>query len=242
VTLIERGENAVDVPPSIDLESEEDDALRLWAPDPLDPSLITYHTTPDTEIGDRAERFVYETYREHGYCEESPRCWVEEVEPWRWKGTLHVICDGDEVLGVLRTIVGRYEDLPVSQFEQTAPLRDGLLLDGGSLAVKSDYRGVGLATELYRNWIEVGIREGVEGFCLLMDDGYVDVLHTLYAVPTHPFAKRRHYMGGDIQPLVVWMDEMLDALARKRPNLYKLAISGFTPEEIAQHDLPILLD
>ncbi|WP_255626086.1 GNAT family N-acetyltransferase [Dermatobacter hominis] len=240
MTLTDRGGDAVDVQPSVDLE--QSDTLRLWVPDPLDPSLTTYHTTPDTEIGDRAERFVYDTYREHGYCEESPRGWVEEVEPWRSRGTLHVICDGDEVLGVLRTIVGRFEDLPVSQFEQTEALRDGLLLDGGSLAVKSDYRGVGLATELYRNWLEVGIRAGVEGFCMLMDDGYVDVMHTLYALPTHAFAARREYMGGDIEPLVVYIDEMLEQMARVRPNLYKYAISGFTPEEIVKYDLPIILD
>lgn len=240
MTLDVRDGGAVDS--ELLLEPEQTDSFRLWVPDPLDDSLQTFHTTPDTVVGDRAERFVYRTYREQGYCIESDREWVEEVEPWRDRGTLHVICDGDEVLGVLRTIVGRFEDLPVSQFQQTRPLRDGLLLDGGSLAVKSDFRGVGLATELYRNWLEVGIRSGVAGFCMLMDDGYVDVMHQLYALPTHAFAARERYMGGDIEPLVVYIDEMLEQMARLRPNLYKFAISGFTPEEIAKYDLPILLD
>jgi GNAT superfamily N-acetyltransferase len=220
----------------------DDDPFRLWEPDPLDESLVIHHTTPDTEIGAAAERFVYDTYRERGYCEESPRGWVEEVDPWRDRGVLHVICDGDEVIGVLRTIVGRYEDLPVSQFRQTRPLRDGLLLDGGSLAVKPDYRGLSLATELYRHWLEVGIRSGVEGFCMLMDDGYVDVIRQVFALPTHPFAERMHYMGGDIEPLVVYINEMLDTMSKVRPNLYRFAISGFSPEEIAAYGLPIVVD
>jgi GNAT superfamily N-acetyltransferase len=221
--------------------TETSDPLRLWVPDPLDERLVSYHVTSDTELGDRAEQFVYENYREQGYCRESPRRWVEEVDQWREGSVLHVICDGDEVLGVLRTIIGTFEELPVSQFERTREMRPGNLLDGGSLVVKADYRGVGLATELYRHWIEVGIRNRVEGFCLLMDDGLVDVLHQFYALPTHAFAERRHYMGGDIEPLVVWLDEMLEQLSLLRPNLYKLAISGFTPEELVEFDLPIVL-
>jgi GNAT superfamily N-acetyltransferase len=240
VALTDRENEGVDVTTATATETE--DQFRLWLPDPLDPGLVCHHVAPDTQLGDRAERFVYETYRDHGYCRESPRQWVEEVEPWRARSTLHVVCDGDELLGVLRTIVGEIDELPVSQFKRTAPMRDGLLLDGGSLAVKPDFRGVGLATELYRHWIEVGIRRRVEGFCLLMDDGYIEVMHALYALPTHPFAERQRYMGGDIQPLVVWMDEMLESLARSRPLLYKYAVSGFTPQEIVEFDLPIILD
>lgn len=239
MTLTDRVDDFVDAQPT---HLDDSDPFTSWAPDPLDSGLTTHHVSPYCEIGDRAERFVYETYRSKGYCEESARGWVEEVEPWRDRGVLHVICDGDEVLGVLRTIIGRYEDLPVSQFEQTVPLRDGQLLDGGSLAVKEDYRGVGLASELYRNWLDVAIREGAEGFCMLMDDGYVDVMHTFYALPTHPFAKRERYMGGDIEPVVVWIDEMLEQMARRRPNLYKYAISGFTAAEVVKYDLPIILD
>ncbi len=239
VTLTDRVDDIVKAPTTY---TDDSDPFTWWAPDPLDPGLTTHHVSPYSEIGDRAERFVYNTYRSKGYCAESAREWVEEVEPWRDRGVLHVISDGDEVLGVLRTIIGRFEDLPVSQFKQTVALRDGQLLDGGSLAVKEDYRGVGLASELYRNWLDVGIREGAEGFCMLMDDGYVDVMHTFYALPTHPFAEREHYMGGDIEPLVVWIDEMLEQMARLRPNLYRFATSGFTPEEIVKYDLPIILD
>ncbi|CAN5414553.1 hypothetical protein BH10ACT3_BH10ACT3_09320 [soil metagenome] len=221
---------------------ETPDALRLWVPDPLDERLVSYHVAPESDLGDRAERFVYDAYREQGYCRTSPRHWVEEVDPWREGSTLHVVCDGDEILGVLRTIIGTYENLPVSQFARNPGMREGVLLDGGSLAVKADYRGIGLATELYRHWLEVGIRNRVEGFLMLMDDGYVDVMHTFYALPTHSFAERKHYMGGDIEPLIVWLDEMFETMSLLRPALYKYAIANLTPAEIVEYDLPIVLD
>lgn len=234
-------ESRIDLSFSNEIEIDLRDPLRLWAPEPLDAVLRTEHVSPYSELGDRAEQFVYEQYRERGYCRKSPRSWIEETEPWRQGSTLHVICEGDEVLGVLRTIVGPFDKLPVSQFEPIDTMREGLFLDGGSLAVKADHRGIGLATELYRHWVEVGVRNHVRGFCLLMDDGLVDFLHTMFALETHPFAQRRAYMGGDIEPLVVWMPDMLHRMAVVRPELYKFATKGFTPQEIVDFDLPIIL-
>ncbi len=238
MTTIESG---VDTKIVNELEVDLRDPMRLWAPEPLSPTLETFHVSPYSELGDRAERFAYTQYRERGYCRESRRQWIEETDPWREGSTLHVICEGDEVIGVLRTIVGRFEELPVSQFEPIEVMPDGTYLDGGSLAVKADHRGIGLATELYRHWVEVGVRNRVRGFCLLMDDGLVDFLHTMFALETHPFARRRNYMGGDIEPLVVWLPDMLHRMAIVRPELYKFATKGFTPQEIVEFDLPILL-
>lgn len=219
---------------------EED--LSHWVPDQLDGSLSVHHVSPYTDLGDRAEQFVYANYRERRYCGVSSRSWIEEIQPWRDASTLHVITDATEVLGVIRTVVGEYHELPVGQFELAADLEPGTqLLDGGSLAVKFDYRGFGLATELYRQWIQFGIRQRVDGFAMMMDDGMVEIMRKFYALPTHRLAERRQYMGGDIEPLVVWMDEMLEALAKHRPALYRYAIEGFTPEEIIELDLPILL-
>jgi GNAT superfamily N-acetyltransferase len=222
------------------LEQQE---LTLWVPDPLDTGLAVHHVNPYSELGDKAEQFVYANYRERGYCAVSSRSWIEEIQPWRDGSTLHVITEGTEVLGVIRTVVGEFHELPVGQFDLVADLEPGTqLLDGGSLAVKFDYRGFGLATELYRQWIQFGIRHRVDGFAMMMDDGMVEIMRKYYALPTHTLAERRQYMGGDIEPLVVWMDEMLEALARQRPALYRYAIEGFTPEEIVEFDLPILLD
>ncbi len=223
-------------------ELTEDERLRDWVPEPLEPSLSVHHVAPESDLGDRAERFVYDTYRVSGFCAESPRGWVEETDPWREGSTLHVICDGDEVLGVLRTMVGELRDLPASQFEPSIPMRPGRLLEGGSLAVKADYRGMGIANELHRLMFHIGIEEGVEGWCMLIDGWMADFLRQVYVFPTHVFSERRQFMGGEIEPIVVWVDELLREMSARRPALYRHAIRDFTPEEIAAYDLPIVLD
>ena len=60
-----------------------DDPLYTFTPEKLDPELVSEHTTPETDIGRVAERFVYEIYRVSGFCKESERGVVEETEPWR---------------------------------------------------------------------------------------------------------------------------------------------------------------
>jgi hypothetical protein len=49
------------------------------------------------------------------------------------------------------------------------------------------------------------------------------------------------YMGGDILPIVVRMDELLVEFPTHRPFVYQVAISGFSPQEIVDFDLPIVL-
>lgn len=220
----------------------EDDGLRLWVPEPLDPQLRLEHVSPFSELGDRAEQFVYDTYRVSGFCKESPRRWVEETDPWREGSTLHVVTDQDEILGVLRTMAGTIDQLPASQFVPNIPMRTGRLLEGGSLAVKADHRGLGIANELHRLMFQIGIQEQVEGWCMLIDSWMADFLRDVYAFPTRIFSERRQFMGGHIEPIVVWVDELIHEMSTRRPKLYQHAIATLTPEEIVRFDLPIVLD
>ena len=52
-----------------------------------------------------AERFLYEIYRESGFCQESPRRMVEELDQWRAGSHFHLVHDeAKSVLGSVRTI------------------------------------------------------------------------------------------------------------------------------------------
>ncbi len=221
---------------------EQEDSLRLWTPGPLDPSLKVHHVSPYSDLGDRAEQFVYDTYRVSGFCEPSPRHWVEETEPWRDGSVLHVVADGDEVLGVIRTMVGEFGELPASQFPPNMDLRPGRMVEGGSLAVKADHRGLGIANELHRIMFCTGLSERAEGWCMLIDGWMADFMRDFYVFPTHVFSDRRQFMGGFIEPIVVWVDELLEQMVARRPKLYQHAISSLSAEEIVRLDLPIILD
>lgn len=226
---------------TIEVVVDVDDPLHTFAPDLLDENLTSHHVTPETDLGAAAEHFVYDVYRVSGFCRESPRRVVEETEPWRPGSALHVVCDGDEVLGVVRTILGTYESLPIGQFdpEQTPP--PGPLCEVASLAVKPDRRGMGVANELHRMVFEFGVRNRVNGYCFLVDEWMSQFFQDYYAFPVRRMAPVQPYMGGDVLPIVVRMDELLVDFPTHRPFVYQVATSGFSPQEIVDFDLPIVL-
>lgn len=223
------------------LTVDTDDPLYTFAPDALDEGLVSEHTTPETELGQRAEHFLYDIYRVSEFCRESPRRMVEETEPWRPGSAMHVVRDGDDVLGLVRTLLGRYEDLPIGQFQTTEPIPAGTYCEVASLAVKPDRRGMGVANELHRMTFEFGVRNHVDGFCFLVDEWMSQFFQDYYAFPIHQMAPLQDYMGGRIVPILVPMSELLVDFPTRRPFVYEVAISGFTPQEIVDFDLPIVL-
>ncbi|HMU79379.1 MAG TPA: GNAT family N-acetyltransferase [Microthrixaceae bacterium] len=218
-----------------------DDPLYTFTPEKLDPELVSEHTTPETDIGRVAERFVYEIYRVSGFCKESERGVVEETEPWRPGSALHIVRADDQVLGTVRTLLGTYQQLPIGQFEPIVTPPTGRLCEVASLAVKPDRRGMGVANELHRMTFEFGVRQQVEGFCFLVDSWMVTFFEDYYAFPVTRMAPIQDYMGGQIEPIYVPMDQLLIDFPSRRPFAYEVAISGFTPQEIVDFDLPIIL-
>ena len=219
------------------------DHERLFEPERLDPSLSVHLVRPDDELWDAAERFVYSVFRVSGFCKESPREWVEETQPWRDDSTLHVVVEDDgRVMGVCRTILGTYDELPVSQFPPQIPIRSGVLCEIGSLAVRPSQRGLGVANELHRVAFQAGIRSDAEGFCFLIDQWMFEFFRSHYGLPVRALAPPRAFMGGDVVPTAMWMPEMLEQIAVIRPRVYNWSVEGLEPELRARLDLPIVLD
>lgn len=226
---------------SSDLTVITDDPLYTFKPEPLDPELTSECTTPETSVGLAAEHFVYDVYRVSGFCRESSRRVVEETEPWRPGSALHVVRSSDQVLGTVRTLLGSYQQLPIGQFETIIDPPAGRLCEVASLAVKPDRRGMGVANELHRRTFEFGVRQRVDGFCFLVDSWMVQFFEDYYAFPVSRMAPIQEYMGGQIEPIYVPMNQLLIDFPTRRPYAYDVAISGFTPQEIVEFDLPIIL-
>jgi len=219
-----------------------DDPMRDFDPDRLDPAL-SVHTVDSTHpLWVPAENFVYRMFRVSEFCQESPRQFVEESEPWRAGSQLHVIADGSDPIGVARTIIGTYDQLPVSQFEPEIAVPDGPLCEIGSLAVQPNQRGLGVANELHRQAFWAGIHRGIEGFCFLIDSWMFDFFRSHYGLPVRALARPRQFMGGEVVPTGMWWPEMLHVLYRTRPNVYRWSVEGLEPHLFAEYDLPIVLD
>ncbi|MEX0767561.1 MAG: GNAT family N-acetyltransferase [Microthrixaceae bacterium] len=226
----------------IEKDSAEKSA-RMFEPERLDPSLSSQVVTEADPLWDRAERFVYALFRLSGFCSESPREWVEETQPWRENSRLHVITEADGlVTGVARTMIGRYQDLPVSQFSPTIEIPTGMLCEIGSLAVRPTQRGLGVANELHRTAFQYGIRQGVQGFVFLIDEWMFKFFESHYGLPVLALAPPQEFMGGVVVPTAMWLPDMMQQLVRTRPNVFKWSIEGFEPRTISELDLPILLD
>ena len=232
-----------EVGPDTQLERQSAEfAARMFDPERLDPDLTSQIVSSIDPLWDPAERFVYSLFRLSGFCAESPREWLEETQPWREKSSLHVITEpGDIVTGVARTLIGTYQDLPVSQFTPTIPIPDGPLCEIGSLAVRPTQRGLGVANELHRTAFQYGIRQGVQGFVFLIDQWMFEFFESQYGLPVVALAPPREFMGGTVVPTAMWLPEMMQQLVRTRPNVFKWSVEGFDAETIAKLDLPILL-
>ncbi len=230
-------------PPTVDLTAPPGlvaahDPRRDFEPERLETGLRLHSVDPGSALGVLAEGFVYDVYRTSEFCAESPRRHVEESEPWRAGSTLHVVTDdqaADRIVGVVRTIVGPFPTLPTAAHVDGAPGRDGRVCEIGSLAVHSSQRGLGVANELHRAAFVAGFRAGVSGFCFLVEQWMVDFFTEVYGLPVHPLGPPRHYMGGDVVPVAMWLPEMLDVIALERPAVHAWAVEDL--EETLQQRL-----
>ena len=219
------------------------DPLRNFAPERLEAGMCTRTTTPETPLGVRAEGFVYDVFRTSGFCAESPRRHVEESEPWRPGSHLHIVLDedSDEILGVVRTILGSHDQLPVSRFEATVDVPAGLLCEIGSLAVKADLRGLGVANELHRMAFLDGIRHHAAGFCFLVEQWMFDFFGAQYGLPVRALAEPEFFMGGEIVPTGMWLPEMLLVIAECRPLVYEWAVEDLEETLHIELGLPMMV-
>ncbi|MFM7064125.1 MAG: GNAT family N-acetyltransferase [Actinomycetes bacterium] len=220
-----------------------DEAAAAFRPEPCDPALsLRLVDELDLERWDEAERFIYDVFRVSEFCEESSRGWVEEIDRYRHGSTLHVISDPARPVGVVRTIPGTYDQLPIGAFPATVPLTAGPLVEIGSLAVRATLRGLGVANELHRSAVRCALLTGAEGFCMLVEPWAIDFYRDVDGVPRRQPAEARHYMGSLTVPAVAMLDEMVDNLVRTRRGVYQWFTEGLPVEVFTERGLPLVLD
>ncbi|MEZ5310957.1 MAG: GNAT family N-acetyltransferase [Microthrixaceae bacterium] len=204
---------------------------RDYSPDHCAPHQILRAVTQDeVELWDQAERLVYKIYREMGFCEPSPRNWVEDFEQYRDGSTFYVVIDDDRVVGAIRTMVGPIGELPIGKFPLHTIDPSMVVCEFGSLAVEQEFRGLGITNALHRCAGQHTFRCGAEAFALAVEPWFLEVYRDLYGIPMVLISDPVHYMGSETLAGVVFLDHMISVFIKERPNVLKWLTDGLDPE------------
>ena len=222
---------------------ETDDRPKSGRPLDLVEGLELAVLEDEDERWEKAERFVYDTYCEMGYCRPSDRFRVEELQQWNEHSRFHVVFDEDEqVVGTARHIWGNYDKLPVGQFTRTDFIDHDPISELSSLAVAPTARGLGTVVHLCRSVFVEAWQGGANSLMFLIDDWMVKLLADSYVLPIRFVGEAHFHMGGDISPTSMTFtgQEFLDT-ARRNPHYWRWMTEAFTPQQVADWGLPIVL-
>ncbi|HEU5150260.1 MAG TPA: hypothetical protein VFU19_07170 [Iamia sp.] len=212
-------------------------------PDPLPPGCRMV-TITGGDLWMEAEAFVYDSYREVGFCEPSPRRRVEELARWHDASTFHaVLAEDDSIIGTIRTITGDYDDLPIGKFTRTDFRHPNPVSELSSLTVRSDVRSTGVIERLYRaGWI-AGCRAGTSATVALIDDWLLDVFHQTYRLFFKVVGEAQPHMGGEPIPVALTHgDETYLPLLQQNPGFWAWLLEAVRPEEAEEWGLPLVLE
>lgn len=198
----------------------------------------------DPEMWHRAEAFVYGIYREIGYCDESPHDRVEELAVWDHLSEFHAVVDDDGVvIGVVRTICGRFEDLPVAQFDRTDFDDADPVCELSSLTVRTDVRSTGVIEQLYRAGWLASWRAGSTAVVALIDDWLFEVFRDTYRLPFRQIGVGRDYMGSHPLPVAMPLaGSAYEVTATQNPDFWAWTLEAVEADEVARWDLPPVPD
>jgi hypothetical protein len=172
---------------------------------------------------ERAERIEYEVFLAQQFCEPSELGRAEEYEPWRDASAFHVAVAPDGTVGgVVRTIVGPYDDLPVGKFERSVLYPADPVSEFASLAVARRWRRhAGVAEALYRDAWSGAVRHGATGLVAIGEDWLVDLLNLGYDFGFVILGSSRWYMGGNCFAIGASLRDMATRLSTDQPDFWR---------------------
>lgn len=207
--------------------------------------LLPGHRLVTITGGDRwlqVEAFVYDIYRQIGYCDESPRNRVEELARWNERSHFHAVFDdSDEVIGVVRTIFGPYAELPVGQFTRTDQRHVDPVCELSSLTVRTDVRSTGVIEHLYRaGWLEA-FTAGSRAIVALIDEWLFEVFQSTYRLPFHVIGVGEEYMGSEPMPVGMALTGVdYQVTAEENPEFWAWTLEAVTAQQAEHWHLPLL--
>lgn len=184
---------------------------------------------------DEAERLEYQSFVAEGFCGTSDSGRVGEYEPWREWSVFHVVKDNDDQLvGVVRGLVGEFRDLPVGHFVTTVEVPPNPVYEYASLAVVKEGRSLGVAEALYRSVWNHAVRCGVGGLVAIVEEWLLNLLTDHYCFGFERLGPTEWYMGGHCLPAGGQLARISCQLPDERPKLWSFLTETLSADELAQ--------
>lgn len=192
---------------------------------------------------DRAEEFVYDVYRQVGYCRSSSRKRVEELQRWSDRSVFHVVADeADVVVGTVRTVVGQYDELPIGQFRRNDIRHSDPVCELGALAVEASARSTGVIEHLYRaGWLHAA-RSKSSALVAVIEPWLLEVFTSSYGLAFKQIGEGQDYLGGYSVPTSFpLVPRSYEILAERNPDFMRWTGEAVTVEELINWGIPIVL-
>lgn len=146
------------------------------------------------------------------------------------------------VAGTIRTVMGKYLELPVGQLGGESAAPPDPVLEYASLAVPEDHRAQGVAEALYRAVFQDAVRSGSTALVAIGEQWIQEFLNGTFGLGFARLAPARWYMGGECFPMAVPLTELIDRLAAEQPSFLRYLMEDLELSEATLEDVRQSLD
>lgn len=200
------------------------------------PSGFTSLITADSEIAEAARKLEYQIFIDEGFFPATDDGRIAEYGPYESQSIFHVVISSEnEVIGVVRSLLGDYATLPVGHH---APDRwDGFptepVCEYASLAIRPDMRKhLGIAEELYRSVFALAWRSGVSGLVALVDPWLQQLLNEYYGCQFDQVGPEIDLHGFAVRPIGVALVTLEQVMPVRVPQFWAWLVEGIEQAEI----------
>lgn len=190
----------------------------------------------EADLADAGRELEYEIFVGEGFFPASADGRISDYADYEARSVFHVITSAtDQVVGVVRSVLGTYETLPVGHY---VPIRWGSFPTGpvceyASLAIRPEARTHGLAEELYRSVFALAWRSGLSGLVALVDPWMQDLLNDYYGCAFEQIGPECDYFPGFVvRPIGVSLATLEKVMPVKAPEFWNWLVEGIEQEDV----------
>lgn len=190
----------------------------------------------NSDLAEAGRRLEYEIFVEENFFSPSDSGRITDYEDYEDRSIFHVITDDTgTVVGVVRSVLGLYESLPVGEYvpDRWSEFPTLPVCEYASLAIRPECRKHGLAEELYRSVFALAWRSRLEGLVALVDPWMHELLNDHYGCAFEQIGPETDYFSGFVvRPIGVTLEALETVMPRRVPEFWDWLVEGIEQEDV----------